>query len=125
MALGSLQTKEKVQRRPPAHLTAQRASSTKPMCRQKLRNEVPAARNLALSCHPRSACRLVCNRPSPAHLTDSSRFISGSVLQWRISDGASSFVGKGRQPILVDARGDLIPRPARGGGILPPAQAFD
>jgi hypothetical protein len=23
------------------------------MCRQKLRNEVPAARNLALSCHPR------------------------------------------------------------------------
>src|SRR4029078_10201718 len=33
-------------------------SRTKTMCRQKLRNEVPAARTLALSCLPNRACKV-------------------------------------------------------------------
>jgi hypothetical protein len=35
-----------------------KASRLKPMCRQKLRNEVQAARNLALSCLPNRACKV-------------------------------------------------------------------
>src|SRR6516164_10508483 len=52
MALGPLKTKKIGSGAPSPHLTASKPSGTKTMCRQKLRNEVPAARNLALSCHP-------------------------------------------------------------------------
>ena len=70
MALGPLKTKKIGSEAPPLHLTASKPSGAKTMCRQKLRNEVPAARNLALSCHPRliSPCSLLpriktCDRP--------------------------------------------------------------
>ena len=65
--LGLLKTKKKVSAAPPPHLTGQRASPAKTMCRQKLRNEVPAARNLALSCHPPSLGK----RPVLARLSGS------------------------------------------------------
>src|SRR6516225_11348236 len=53
MALGPLKTKKIASEAPSRHLTASKPRGAKTMCRQKLRNEVPAARNLALSCHPR------------------------------------------------------------------------
>ena len=68
MALGPLKTKKIASEAPSPHLTASKPSGAKTMCRQKLRNEVPAARNLALSCHPRliSPCFLL---PSPADIS--------------------------------------------------------
>src|SRR6516225_9254055 len=70
MALGPLKTKKIASEAPSRHLTASKPRGAKTMCRQKLRNEVPAARNLALSCHPRliSPCLLLshiktCDRP--------------------------------------------------------------
>ena len=63
------------------------------------------------------------NRPSPAHLSDiCSRFISGSLLPWRISDCAAPFLGKGQQPVLVEPRCDLVRRPSIRRGILPPTR---
>lgn len=55
MALGPLRRNEKVSEAAPLHLTARPASSTITMCRQNLRNEVPVARQLALSCLPNRA----------------------------------------------------------------------
>src|ERR1700756_896708 len=70
MALGPLKTKKIASEAPSPHLTASKPRGAKTMCRQKLRNEVPAARNLALSCHPSliSPCFLLpyietCDRP--------------------------------------------------------------
>ena len=42
-----------------------------------------------------------------------SRSISGSLLQWRISDGASPLLDKGQQSVLVDTRCDLVSRAIR------------
>src|SRR5882724_9288546 len=127
MALGPLQTKEKVSAAPPVHVTAQGTSSAKATCRQKLRNEVPAARNLALS------CRL--NRSSVTvrvlHVSSMvcSRSISGSLLQWRISggttSGTSSFLGKGQQPVLVEPCCGLVSKHARSGALMPETRSFD
>src|SRR6516164_6236610 len=76
MALGPLKTKKIGSGAPSPHLTASKPSGAKTMCRQKLRNEVPAARNLALSCHPRliSPCSLLphiktCDRPQRSAVT--------------------------------------------------------
>jgi hypothetical protein len=76
MALGPLKTKKIASEAPSPHLTASKPRGAKTMCRQKLRNEVPAARNLALSCHPRliSPCSLLphtktCSRPQRGAVT--------------------------------------------------------
>src|SRR5437879_4607977 len=58
MALGPLKTKAIASEAPSPHLAASKPIRSKPMCRQKLRNEVPAARNLALSCLPNRACKV-------------------------------------------------------------------
>ena len=76
MALGPLKAKKIASEAPPPHLTASKPSGAKTMCRKKLRNEVPAARNLALSCHPRLLfpCSLLphtktCGRPRRGAVT--------------------------------------------------------
>jgi len=59
------------------------------MCRQKLRNEVPAARNLALSCHPPAARRSCGKRPTlHDFLKVQFHSISGSLVHGRISGGS-------------------------------------
>ena len=69
MALGPLKTKKIASEAPPLHLTASKPSGTKTMCRQKLRNEVPAARNLALSCHPCPSVPDISLLPPASHQT--------------------------------------------------------
>ena len=58
MAPGPLKTKKTASVAPPPHLPTSRPHRAKTMCRLKLRNEVPAARNLALSCLPNRACKV-------------------------------------------------------------------
>src|SRR5450631_2469274 len=86
----------------------------KTMCRQKLRNEVPERGNpLYLALHPRpppSASVIV--RVLHIILIFCSRSISASLLRWRISDGASSFLGNGRQPFLVEPCCGLVSKRA-------------
>src|ERR1700730_14997332 len=93
------------------------------MCRQTLRNEVPEAGKPGLSCHP-SPCS-VSARVLHIFLIFCSRFISGSLLQWRISDGASSFLGKGRQPVLVEPCCGLVSKRSGRGALLPETRSFD
>ena len=71
MALGPLKTKKIASETPSPHLTASKSSGAKTMCRQKLRNEVPAARNLALSCPPNRVCKV---NPLLRFFFDSSHF---------------------------------------------------
>jgi hypothetical protein len=96
------------------------------MCRQTLRNEVPEAGKPALSCLPNRACVtvrvlhvfwIICSRSNSASLV--------LLLHWRISGGASSFLGKGRQPVLVEPRCSLISMRAGSGALLPETRAFD
>src|SRR5450631_1592605 len=82
----------------------------KTMCRQKLRNEVPEAGKPALSCLPNRAHVTV--RVLHIILIFCSRSISASLLRWRISDGASSFLGNGRQPVLVEPCCGLVSKRA-------------
>jgi hypothetical protein len=77
MALGPLKTKKIASEAPSPHLTASKPRGAKTMCRQKLRNEVPAARNLALCCHPRliSPCFLL------PHIKTCERMRRGAVTR--------------------------------------------
>src|SRR5271167_2430342 len=93
------------------------------MCRQKLRNEVPEAGKPALSCSPSTAAVSV--RVLHIFLIFCSRSISASLLQWSISDGASSFLGKGRQPVLVEPCCGLVSKRAGRGTLLPETRSFD
>ena len=58
MAPGPLKIKKTASVAPPPHLPTSRPRRAKTMCRQKLRNEVPEARQLALSCLPNRACKV-------------------------------------------------------------------
>ena len=52
-------------------------------------------------------------------------FHSGSLLLWRISGGTSSFLGKGRQPVLVEPCCGLVSKRAGSGALLPETRSFD
>ena len=54
-----------------------------------------------------------------------SRSISASLLQWRISDGASPFLGKGRQRVLVEPCCGLVSKRAGRGTLLPETRSID
>src|SRR5271168_5359360 len=95
----------------------------KTMCRQKLRNKVPEAGKPALSCDPSTVTVSV--RVLHIFLIFCSRSISASLLQWRISDGASSFLVKGRQPVLVEPCCGLVSKRAGRGTLLPETRSFD
>src|SRR5882724_3777038 len=123
MALGALKTKKIESEAASEHLAASKPNCAKTMCRQKLRNEVPAAGKPALSCPPRLVCVTV--RVLHIFLIFCSRSISASLLQWRISDGASSFLGKGRQPVLVEPCCGLVWKRAGRGALLPETRSFD
>ena len=87
----------------------------------------PTSRTLRLlSCPPRSL--LVSVRVLHIFRIFCSRFISGSLVllqHWRIFDDTAPFLGKGRQPVLVEARCGLVSRRARSGALLPEARSFD
>jgi hypothetical protein len=96
------------------------------MCRQKLRNEVPEAGKPALSCNQSPswvsvrilhAYRIFCSRSSSGSLV--------LLLHWRLSDGASTFLGKGRQPALIEPCCGLVSKRAGSGALLPEARSFD
>src|SRR6266704_3562770 len=92
------------------------------MCRQTLRNEVPAAGKPALSCRPTQP--RVSVRILHVFRIFCSRSISGSLLRWRISDGTSPFLGKGQQSVLVRTCCGLVSKRSGRGGLLPPARSF-
>jgi hypothetical protein len=54
-----------------------------------------------------------------------SRSISAFLLQWRISDGASSLLGKGRQPVLVEPCCGLVSKRSGRGALSPETRSFD
>jgi len=113
-----------MKRAAPLHLAEFCYTQQKAMCRQPLATGGSRERKFALSCLPNRAhvsvrilhdfLRVRCRSKSGslvhgAHVTVRvlrifprfcSRSISGSLLHRRISDGASSFLGKGRQPAL-------------------------
>src|SRR5216684_5927224 len=95
----------------------------KTMCRQKLRNEVPEAGKPALSCNPPWFCVSV--RILHVFRIFYSRSILGSFVARRITDGASPFLGKGQQPVLVRACCGLVSKRSGRGGLLPPTRPFD
>src|SRR5271167_1827683 len=93
------------------------------MCRQILQERSDARTKFALSCRPNRA--FVTVRVLHIFLIFCSRSISASLLQWRISDGASSFLGKGRQPVLVEPCCGLVSKRAGRGALLPETRSFD
>jgi hypothetical protein len=78
------------------HRAAQNRSAEDQCADKEPRNEVPAARKLALSCLPNRTHVSV--RVLHIFLIFCSRFISASLLPWRISDDASSFRAKADNP---------------------------
>ena len=57
-----------------------------------------------------------------------SRSISGSLISCCTGGsptGASPFLGKGQQPVLVEPCCGLVPKRARSGALLPEARSFD
>src|SRR6516164_988320 len=141
MALGPLKTKKIGSGAPSPHLTASKPSGAKTMCRQKLKNEVPAARNLALSCHPRliSPCSLLphiktCDRPQRGatkrdldhgdlicllrrtnRLPDCGTRADRSTTTWTPGEGASAVV-RATRPIAK------LPSCSRPSKVTPPAR---
>jgi hypothetical protein len=120
--LGLLKTKKKVSAAPPPHLTGQRASPAKTMCRQKLRDEVPAARNLVLSCLPNRAYKV---NVSVRFLHDFPRVhcrsISGSLLHWRISGGSETFPEQSQAAVVVDSHRSMATQRLVAAPLLPNA----
>src|SRR5437899_7121298 len=107
MALGSLQTKEKVSAAPPAHLTAQeRARQNQCADRNSGTKFWQRAISLYLAVTPRPPA----SRPlvSVRFLRDfskvCSRSISGSLLQRRISGGSKTFPEQSQTRVVVDSR---------------------
>src|SRR5580704_4078033 len=93
------------------------------MCRQEVRNEVPEAGKPALSCHHsrahvtvriRHAYRIFCSR---------SNWVS--FVAWRITGGASLFLGRSGQSALVRACCGLVSKSSGRGRRLPPTRPFD
>src|SRR5271168_1356395 len=93
------------------------------MCRQPLATGGSRERKFALSCRLNRSPVSV--RVLHIFLIFCSRSISASLLQWRISDGASSFLGKGRQPVLVEPCCGLVSKRAGRGTLLPETRSFD